>query len=166
MNYPVLSGICLCALLGGVAYAADVPDIKAGLWSTATKTSDAKNPAVTVSMCSSTALLQTLVDQRLKGPNHPCKQLSVTHSGTTITEQAECKFDDTVIKSTSVTVVTGNTAVHTEIRREGDSAVIVSDSKYIGDCPAGMKLGDYVADNGDKANILHPEIAKAPPKTR
>ena len=165
MNYTILRGFCLCAVLGGVAFGADVPDIKAGLWSTTTSTGDAQVPAVTVSMCSSTALLQTLVDQRLKGPNHPCKQISVAHIGSTIKEQAECKFDDTVTKSTSITVVTGNTAVHTEIHQEGNSAVIVSESKYVGACPAGMKLGDYVADNGVKANILHPESAKAPPKT-
>jgi hypothetical protein len=153
------------ALVGGVAYAADVPDIKAGLWATTTTSSDGQMPAVTASLCSSTALLQTLVDQRLKGPNHPCKRISVIHSGTTITEQSECKFGDAVTKSKSVTVVTGNIAVHTEIRQEGKSSVIVSDSKYVGSCPAGMQLGDFVADNGMKANILHPESAAPPPKT-
>jgi hypothetical protein len=28
-----------------------------------------------------------------------------------------------------------------------------------------MQLGDFVADNGMKANILHPESAAAAPKT-
>jgi hypothetical protein len=161
----MLTVISACALLGGAAYAADVPDIKTGLWATTTTSSDAQMPPVTASLCSSTALLQTLVDQRLKGPNHPCKRISVIHSGATITEQSECKFGDTVSKSKSVTVVTGNVAVHTEIRQEGKSSVIVSDSKYVGPCPAGMQLGDFVADNGMKANILHPESAAPPPKT-
>ncbi len=151
-----------CALLTGASLAADVPNIKPGLWATST-TTDPRMPAATASMCSSTALLQTLVDQRLNGPDHPCKRISVVHSGTTITEQSECKFGDTVSKSKSVTVVTGNTAVHTEIRLEGKSAVIVSDSKYVGACPAGMKLGDFVADNGTKANILEPESGEQPP---
>jgi hypothetical protein len=148
----------------GAACAADVPDIKAGLWATTTTSGDAQLPAVTASLCSSTALLQTLVDQRLKGPNHPCKRISILHSGTTITEQSECKFGDTVTKSNSVTVVTGNIAVHTEIRQEGSYGIIVSDSKYVGPCPAGMQLGDFVADNGMKANILHPQSAAPPPK--
>jgi hypothetical protein len=165
MENRMLSVFFACALSGGAAYAADVPDIKAGLWATTTTSGDAQLPAVTASLCSSTALLQTLVDQRLKGPNHPCKRISVIHSGTTITEQSECKFGDTVTKSKSVTVVTGNIAVHTEIRQEGKSSIIVSDSKYVGPCPAGMQLGDFVADNGMKANILHPESAAAPPKT-
>lgn len=165
MDKMVLLGIFACVLLGAATYAADVPDIKAGLWATTTTRGDAQLPSVTASMCSSTALLQTLVDQRLKGPNHPCKRIKVTHSGTTITELAECKFGDTVTKSKSVTVVTGNTAVHTEIHQEGNSSVIVSDSKYVGACPAGMQLGDFVADNGMKANILHPEGAEPPPKT-
>lgn len=161
----LVCGILSNALLAGAAYAADVPDIKAGLWATTTSSAAAQVPRVTASMCSSTALLQTLVDQRLKGPNHPCKQISVAHSGTTITEQSECKFGDTVTKSKSVTVVSGNTAVHTEIHQEGRSTVIVSDSKYVGACPAGMQLGDFVTDDGMQANILHPEGAKAAPKT-
>lgn len=165
MEKTMLSGLFACAVLGASAHAADVPDIKAGLWSTTTTSGDAQLPAVTASLCSSTALLQTLVDQRLKGPNPPCKRLSVNQSGATITELSECKFGDTVTKSKSVTVVTGNTAVHTEIHQEGKGGVIVSDSKYVGACPAGMQLGDFVADNGMKANILHPESAAPPPKT-
>ena len=164
MNRLIASGLFSCALLGGSSYAADVPDIKPGLWTTTTTTGEAQRPPVTASMCSSTALLQALVDQRLKGPNHPCKRVSVTHSGSTITEQSECKFGDTVAKSKSVTVVTGNTAVHTEIHQEGKSAVIVSDSKYVGACPAGMQLGDFIADNGMKANILQPDGAEPPSK--
>ncbi|MEP6547837.1 MAG: DUF3617 family protein [Gammaproteobacteria bacterium] len=164
MNRMIMLGVFSCTLLGGASYAADVPDIKPGLWATTTTTGDAKMPPVTASMCSSTALLQTLVDQRLKGPDHPCKRISVAHSGTTITEQSECKFGSTVTKSKSVSVVTGNTAVHTEIRQEGKSAVIVSDSKYVGECPAGMKLGDFITDSGMKANILQPEGDETPPK--
>jgi hypothetical protein len=163
MENRMLSVVFACAVSGGAAHAGDVPDIRAGLWATTTTSGDARLPAVTANLCSSTALLQTLVDQRLKGPDHPCKRISVIHSGTTITEQSECKFGDIVTKSKSVTVVTGNIAVHTEIRQEGKSGVIVSDSKYVGPCPAGMQLGDFVADNGMKANILHPESA-APPK--
>jgi hypothetical protein len=164
MNRTIMSGVFYFSLLGGASYAADVPDIKPGLWATTTTSGDAKMPSATASMCSSTALLQALVDQRLKGPNHPCKRISVAHSGATITEQSECKFGDTVTRSKSVTVVTGNTAVHTEIRQEGKTTVIVSDSKYVGACPAGMQLGDFVADNGMKANILQPENDEPPPK--
>ena len=165
MDKIMLSGLFACALLSGATYAADVPNIKAGLWATTTTSGDAQLPAVIARMCSSTALLQTLVDQRLKGPNHPCKRINVTHSGTKTTELAECKFGDTVTRSKSVTVVTGNTAVHTEIRQEGTGGVIISDSKYVGACPAGMQLGDFVADNGMKANVLHPESAAPPPKS-
>lgn len=160
----IMSVVFSCALLGGASLAADVPDIKPGLWATTTTTGDPQMPAATASMCSSTALLQALVEQRLKGPDHPCKRISVAHSGATITEQSECKFGDSVTQSKSVTVVTGNSAVHTEIRQEGKSTVIVSDSKYVGACPAGMKLGDFVADNGMKANILEPQSGEPPPK--
>jgi len=156
-----LSALCSCFLAGTQAHAGDVPDVKAGLWTTTTTSADANVPAQKVSMCMSTALLQMLFDQRLKSPNHPCKQISVAHSGSTTTEETECKFGDTLVKSKAVTIVSGNTAVRTEVHPEGKSSV-TSDSTYVGECPAGMQLGDFVSADGVKSNILHPDAGKTP----
>ncbi len=164
MRRVLFSAILSGALLGGLAHAGDVPDVKAGLWSTTTTTGDPQIPPQTGTMCTSTALLQTLFDQRFKKPNPSCKQTSVARSGSTITEQTECKFGGKVIKSKVVTVLTGNTAVHTEIHQEGKNTVTASDSKYVGACPTGMQIGDFVGANGMKFNILHPEDAKMPAK--
>ncbi|HEY1313084.1 MAG TPA: DUF3617 family protein [Steroidobacteraceae bacterium] len=160
----MLSAILCCAGLGGVSQAGDVPDVKPGLWKTTTTTGDPNVPAQSGTMCTSTALLQTLFDQRLKDPARPCKQTSVVHSGTTITEQTECKFDGTVKRNKVVTVVSGDTEVRTEIHEEGKNTVTVSDSKWLSACPAGMQLGDFVGADGMKFNILHPENARAPAK--
>jgi hypothetical protein len=156
--------ILFCGFLSGVAVAGDVPDVKTGLWSTTTNTGDPNAPRQTVTMCTSTALLQTVFDQHLKDPKQPCKQTSVSHNGATTMEQNECKFGDTITKSKVITVTTGNTAVHTEIHQEGKSTVTVSESKYVGACPPGMQLGDYVGPDGKKSNVLHPGNVQAPAK--
>lgn len=165
MYRKVLSGILACAGLCGVSQAGDVPDVKTGLWETKTTTSDASKPIQMETMCTSTALLQTLYDSRLKNSDMPCKQLNVTRSGNTISDQMECKFGDKVIKTKSVTVVTGDTAVHSEIHQDGKSTIVVSDSRYLHACPPGMQLGDFVGADGTKFNILHPEHARASAKS-
>jgi hypothetical protein len=155
------AAVLFCVCSSRAALAGDVPDVKTGLWSTTTTTGVPNAPRQTVTMCTSTALLQTVFDRHLKDPKQPCKQTSVSHNGATTTEQNECKFGDTVTKSKVITVTSGNTAVHTEIHQEGTSAVTVSESKYVGACPAGMQLGDYVGPDGRKANVLHPDQAPA-----
>ena len=152
-------------LISGVSHAGDVPDVKTGLWSTTTNPGDPSVPRQTVTMCTSTALLQTVYDQHLKDPKQPCKQTSVTHNGATTTEKNECKFGDAVTKSTVVTVASADTAVHTEIHQDGKSTVVVSESKYVGACPAGMQLGDFVGPDGKKSNVLHPGNDRTPAKT-
>jgi hypothetical protein len=162
----LLSGILVYGLMNCVAHAGDVPAIKTGLWSTTTNMGDPTIPSQTGAMCTSTALLQTLFDDKFKKPNPPCKRTSAVQNGATTTEHLECKFaDDKPVKSTVTTVVNGDTAVHSEVHQEGKDAIIVSNSTYVSACPAGMQLGDYVGANGAKFNILHPEAAKAPAKT-
>jgi hypothetical protein len=160
-----LSGIVTCGLLNSAAYAGDVPVIKEGLWSTTTNLGDPSIPNQTGTMCTSTALLQTLFDKQFKAPNPPCKRTGTVQNGATTIEHRECKFaDEKLIKSTVTTVATSTTAVHSEVRREDKDTLIVSDSKYVSACPAGMQLGDYVASNGTKFNVLHPADAKEPAK--
>jgi hypothetical protein len=164
MYRVILLPIVCCVFLAGVALAGDVPEVKAGLWSTTTTNGDPKSPAQTGTMCTSTALLQTIFEQRFKGANPPCKRSQVERNGATITEQNECSFGDTVTKTKVVTVITGDTAVHTEIHEQGKSTVIISDSKFVGACPVGMQLGDFVGPNGMKFNVLHPQETKTPTK--
>jgi hypothetical protein len=158
------AGIC-CVLLPGLAAPGDVPQIKTGLWKTVTTSGDPNIPEQTGTMCTSTALLQTLFDQQKKDAARPCKQTSIVHAGSTITEQTECKFGGTLVKNTAVTVLTGDTEVRTQIHREGKSSVTVSDSKYVGACPAGMKVGDFLGADGTKFNVLQPEKLKDPAKS-
>jgi len=165
MRGRLCATIFSCVCVSGAALAGDVPDVKTGLWSTTTNTGEPNTPRQTVTMCTSTALLQTVFDQHLKDPKQPCKQTGVSHNGATTTEQTECKFGDTVTRSKVITVATGDTAVHTEIHEEGKSTVTVSESRYVGACPPGMQLGDFVGPDGKKSNVLHPGGGQPPSKS-
>ncbi|HEY3731896.1 MAG TPA: DUF3617 family protein [Steroidobacteraceae bacterium] len=150
-------GLMLLCVAAG-AYGGDYPAIKEGLWTTTTTLSGGNHPPQTGKMCNSTTIMQQVID-RQKKPDQPCRIVNMTHSGSVYTQQTECLVDGTVKKSTSITTFTGDTLVHTEIRHEGGALTVVSDSKYLGSCPAGMQPGDYVGDDGMKLNVLHPENA-------
>jgi hypothetical protein len=52
--------------------------------------------------------------------------------------------------------MTGNTAMHAEMTSDDGKMHMVSDSKYVSACPAGMVPGDFVDDQGHKFNLLAP----------
>jgi hypothetical protein len=158
---PLCEGLIVVCMAAS-AHAADYPTIKEGLWTTTTILSDRKHPPQTGKMCNSTAVMQQVID-RQKKPDQPCRIVNMTHTGSVYTQQTECLVDGTVKKSTSITTFTGDSLVHTEIRHEGGALTVVSDSKYLGVCPAGMQPGDYVGDDGMKLNVLH--LATAPIST-
>jgi hypothetical protein len=160
MKTPLLLGMMSFACIAA-AHAGDYPNIKEGLWSTTTTMNDAKRPPQTATMCNSTAVMQSVIDNHKKS-DQPCKITSMSHSGSVYTEQTECNFGGKVIKSTSVTTFTADTAVHTEIHQADGTVTVTSDSKYVGVCPAGMVPGDFVGADGLKLNILHPEDIKVP----
>jgi hypothetical protein len=139
------------------ALAIDYPDMKDGLWSTsATMTGQ---PPHTGQMCNSSAVFKAM-RERAKAPNSPCKPTSEDMSGSTLTVQVTCNFGGTIKKSTNVTTFSGNTAAHTEVHGDDGKLQMVTDTKYIGACPAGMVPGDYVDSSGMKMNMLNPA---APP---
>jgi len=163
MKMPALLGMLSAACIAGGANAGDYPNIRQGLWSTTTTMSDAKQPAQTGSLCNSTALMQSIIDAHKK-TDQPCKITALSHDGSVYTEQTECNIGGQVRKSTSITTFKGDTEVHTEIHRQDGTVTVVSDSRYLGACPAGMVQGDFVGADGLKFNILHPEELKVPDK--
>jgi hypothetical protein len=161
MKMSLLPGLLCFGCIAALAQAGDYPTIKAGLWSTTTTIGDAKRPPQVGTMCNSTAVMQSVIDSHKKG-DQPCKIINMSHTGSVYTEQTECTFGGQVRKSTSVTTFTGDTLVHTEIHHADGSVTVISDSKYIGACPAGMVPGDFVGADGMKFNILHPDSLKRP----
>ena len=96
-----------------------------------------------------------------------CSKNDIRREGNKVIGNAECKFGDSTMKSTSVTTFTGETAYHTEVKSTYDppmqgkgSNSTVIDAKWTGPCPAGMQPGDVILPDGRKINMR----TMAPPK--
>ena len=137
--------------------AADYPDVKSGLWSTSINM--AGQGTHTGTMCMNNDVLKAEAE-RAKNPNGPCKVLSENRSGPSFTTKSQCTFGGVTHTTTAVTTMTGNTAMHAEVSSDDGKVHMVSDSKYLGACTAGMVPGDFIDEQGHKTNILTPP---APP---
>ncbi len=160
------SALALTSLWASSALAVDIPDMKAGLWSSSVQMGT--NPPRNGQMCTNNDVTKQMADMA-KNPNNPCKALKESHTGSVYIVQTQCTFNNQTHTSTSTTTVTGNTAMHTEVKGD-DGMQLITDSKYIGACPAGMSPGDYVDSKGMKFNMLKgppsapPQAAPPPPK--
>jgi|PersoiStandDraft_1058852.scaffolds.fasta_scaffold59482_2 Protein of unknown function (DUF3617) len=134
--------------------ATDLPDIKAGLWESRTTMGDTKN--IISSSCMDNSVYKKMSDDRDKNPNRPCQVIHAERNGSTYSSEVECKFGKKVTRSTTVITFSGNTAYHSEMRGSANSVEMVIDSKYLGSCPSGMKLGDVTGPQGMKFNVLQP----------
>lgn len=141
------------------ALAADYPDVKSGLWSSSMNM--AGQGTATGTMCMNNDVMKAQADRAKNNPNGPCKVLSENKSGSTFTVKSQCTFGGVSHITTAVTTMTGNTAMHAEINSDDGKMHMVSDSKYLGDCTAGMVPGDFIDQQGHKINILTP--LQAPP---
>ena len=142
------------------AYAADLPDIKEGLWSSQTKTID--NPGNKlgggiVTICRSHAYDQYVKDLAAKLPG--CTKLSENVSGHTRTSALRCTVGNTVIDTKETTTSQGGAAIHSETHAiytpplygVSDSTMIM-DQKYLGSCPPDLQPGDMKGADGKIVN--------------
>jgi len=105
------------------------------------------NPMHTT-MCTSNAVNRKVYEDSHKSANSPCKQIRSERHGSVITQELECNISGKVTRSTFVTTLTGNTALHLETRKADNTVESVIDMKWVGACPAGMKLGDVTGPDG------------------
>jgi hypothetical protein len=138
------------------ARAADYPDVKSGLWSTSVNMTG--QGTHTGTMCMNNDVLKAQAE-RAKNPGGPCKVLSENRSGSTFTSKSQCTFSGVTHTTTAVTTMTGNTAMHAEVSSDDGKMHMVSDSKYVSACPAGMVPGDFVDEQGHKVNLIAPPPA-------
>src|ERR1035437_7108578 len=132
--------------------AADLPDIKAGLWESRTTVGNTKN--IMSSSCMDNSVYKKVSDDMENNPNRPCKVLQKERNGSTYSSEVECKFGNKVSRSKTIINFSGNTAYHSEVRGSDNKVELVIDSKYAGACPTGMKLGDVTGPNGLKINLM------------
>jgi len=99
-------------------------------------------------MCTSNAVNRKMYEDSHKGTKSLCKQIHSERHGSVITQEFECNHSGKVTRSTSVTTLTGNTAMRLEMRKADNTVETVIDMKWAGACPAGMKLGDITGPDG------------------
>ena len=154
MNKKMRLGFLVGAIAAGFALGADqldindLPDVKEGLWESATLMPGSMDKPMHTTMCTSNAVNRKVYEDSHKSTNKPCKQIHVERRGSVITQETECNFGGKVTRSTSVTTISGNTGMRIEMRKSDNTVESVIDMKWVGACPAGMKLGDVTGPDG------------------
>ncbi len=122
--------------------------MKEGLWDSTTMMPGVMAKPMHTTMCTSNAVNRKMYEDSHKDGISSCKQLQSDRQGSVITQEVECTFSGKVTRSKSVTTLSGNTGIHVEMRKADNSVESVIDMKWVGACPAGMKLGDVTGPDG------------------
>jgi len=154
---PVLFVAVLSAWIG-IAGADEFkpPPMKDGLWETHSRQTRQGNAVfdTSIKMCQSKELTKSMQSngEELRKRNK-CTSVVTQPSPNTYVEESHCTEGPNAGSLTKVIYTyQGDTASHMEMHmNEGKSeTVMITDSKYLGSCPAGMKPGDVVMADGKK----------------
>jgi hypothetical protein len=125
----------------------DVPDVKEGLWDSSTMMPGSMDKPMHTTMCLSNAVNRKIYEDTHKIRSQ-CKEIHSERLGSVITQEVECNFSGKVTRTKSVTTLTGNTGIRVETRKADNTVETAIDMKWVGACPAGMKLGDITGPDG------------------
>lgn len=156
-----ISAAAAFSLTIGVTIAADLPDMKEGLWSVHTVSTDApgnKKNEGTFSLCRNHAYDQAIRARAkaMKG----CMLVSENLVPGKYSSETKCTIPGgTTIDSKGTTTFQGDTSTHTEnhstynppIHGMSESSMTM-DQKWVGSCPAGMQPGDRMNSDG---TVMH-----------
>lgn len=141
------------------AHAADPREVKEGLWSVHTQTTDTpgnKKSEGTYTLCRDHAF-----DQSVQASAKNIKGCTETQSfqGDTFSSVVHCVTAGTAIDTKGTTTFQGDTAFHSESHTTYTPAFygaaessMIMDQKYVGSCPAGVKPGDRTNADG---SVIH-----------
>jgi hypothetical protein len=176
MNHHVNATLLGGALLLGAASvsAIDFPSMKPGLWESTMSREGAPQKLAGTKMCMDAAVQKEMMEMGMGTMKTMCSKNDIRRDGNKVYGNAECKFGESTMKSTSVTTFTGDTAYHTEVKStyeppmQGMAAgTAVIDARWTGACPAGMQVGDVTLPDGRKINMRTmaggAQAAPAPP---
>jgi hypothetical protein len=158
MKSVIAAGAILVALSqsAGSQGIKDLPDIKEGLWES-TVSNGATDKPMRTTMCTNNAVSRKTYEDTHRDPNRPCKEIHSERHDSVYVSETECNFGGKVTRSRSTTTLTGNTGFRVEMRKADNSIETVIESKWMGACPAGMKLGDVTGPDGKvMMNMLAP----------
>ncbi len=130
------------------------PPTKEGLWEThSTHTQQGKTvPDRAVKMCQSNETTKAMQTQgeEMRKKNECTTHVSQPSPDTYVEEDSCAKGPNAGAVTKVVYKNQGDTASHTEMHMSsgGSDTVVIIDAKYLGVCPAGMKPGDLMMDDG------------------
>jgi metalloprotease len=163
----------LLCVANGVASAQNLPKLKAGMWEDTINVEMAKskdqrsslvNPPGVILKCNDDAMIQQIMKTAQASVGKSCRQDAFLVSGNKATQTAECKLGNSIMRTISVITFNGDTSYRADTKTVYDPPLnppmpglvdmaIVIESRYLGPCKAGMKVGDVVM-NGVTTNIL------------
>jgi len=152
----------VAALLSVPLSAADLPEIKLGLWSV-DASEGAGDTFRSNLVCMDKAVVQELMKEAARSmPPGKC-QSAIDKHGSTYVEKTDCSTRRGELHIKSVATFVGNRKFHIDSERTGNTvATTLVDGKYISACPTAMEVGDVVTPNGTKINVLRGANAPAP----
>lgn len=146
-----------------VAFALDLPTMKAGQWemmSSSSKAGGGANPPAKTTMCTDAKMQKELIAMGAGMSREMCTKNDFKRDGAKIVTSAECKIGDSKIVSRAVMTLTGDTGYRTEISATYEPPFMgMKDSKstiegkYVGPCRDGMVPGDFIMPGGQKVNM-------------
>ncbi len=143
-----------------IANAANLPEVKEGLWSVHTQSVDNpgnKKSDGTYTLCRNHAYDQSAQAsaKNLKG----CTTVSENLQGGKYSTELRCVVAGTVIDSKGTTTFQGDTSFHSETHATYAPAMggisettMIMDQRYLGGCPAGLQPGDRANADG---TVIH-----------
>ena len=130
------------------------PPTREGLWETHSKQTEQGKTVSdrSVRMCQSKQITQAMQarGERMRKQNECTTHLSKPSANTYI-EESRCAKGPSAGTATKVIYTNeGDTASHTEMHLDagGSQTLVIIDAKYLGACPAGMKPGDLMMEDG------------------
>ena len=151
------AGIAAAVLLPAmIAYASDLPKVKEGLWEIRGQSIEnpgARKKEFTYKLCRNHAYDEATTAQlkNVKGCSTTIKDVKKGMYSSSST----CTVGGTTIVSSGLTTYIGDAATHSEAHATYTPAyngktdeTVTQDQQYLGDCPAGMKPGEMLDQNG------------------
>lgn len=148
----------LAAFFVTAAAADDYPPRKPGLWEVVSH--NEALPGITMKMCidSETDQLFHKFSSNIRSKH--CEKNDTKVTGETVETQTICTLGGTTVTTHSVTKFAGNDVYHVDITTHfdppklGQSEITATqDAKWVGDCPADMKPGDFDMGRGVRVNV-------------
>jgi hypothetical protein len=159
----IILTIVACLTVVSAANADPFPHRKPGLWQTTLILSGTKMPPMVSKFCIDAATESALTNFGQDAMKDMCSKRDVHVVGGNGTIDTVCKIGGSLQTTHTVVSFVANTAYHSEIHSHmvpplyGKSdSLTISDARWTGPCPPGMKPGDMVMANGMKMHMGSP----------